>query len=756
LDQFKYRAFLSYSHRDSAWASWLHKSLEAYRPPKILVGTVATRGVVPRRLAPVFRDREELASATDLGTVINQALRESACQIVLCSPQAAKSKWVNEEILAFKRLGREDSIFCLIIGGEPNATDLPGAAEQECFPPALRYRLGVDGELSNVRTEPIAADARPGKDGKQRAKLKLIAGILGLGYDALRRREQQRRSRRLFAVTCAALAGMVVTSGLAAYALFQRSAAQRQTRRAEAEAETAKQTTNFLIDLFRISDPSEARGNSVTAREMLDKGAARIDHDLAGQPAIQATLLDTVGTVYMGLGLYREARPLLDRAVQRRREFAVDPETLSQSLGHLGELQTLQANFDAGERSYREAIRYQSALPATLPNRAALAKSLHGLGVLLAREGRDLDAEQNFRQALQLQRQVLGPDHGDIARTLQDLAKVMDDRGDLKGAIPVMRQALAMQRRLNGSQPDPGLAEAINDTGQLLYEAGDYDAAAKLYVEAIAVKHRLLGEKHPEIAITLGNLARALQNKGDLPGAEARFREALAMLRETLGELHPDVAMELNNLAFVQYDRGDRRTALATERQALDLLRELFPGDHPEVARLENRIGFWLTEAGDYTEADHDLEDALAMRRRLLGPQHPDVAGSLDHLAILQVARGQNADALLSARNAVSIFSSALSPTHWKTAVGECAEAAALTGLGRYAEAEPLLQHGLAILDKDPDAPEAYRGLAQHYLERLNAAQSRRLRARAAADPPVQPAAAVATVPASASLQQLP
>jgi hypothetical protein len=184
----KYWAFLSYSHRDARWANWLHRSVESYRPPKALVGTLGERGPVPRRLSPLFRDREELATATDLGTVIAEALRQSACQIVICSRQSAKSKWVNEEILAFKRLGRDDRIFCLIIDGEPNASDNPATADEECFPPALRYKLDAAGNLSSTRTEPIAADARPGKDGRNNAKLKLIAGVLGVGFDALRRR----------------------------------------------------------------------------------------------------------------------------------------------------------------------------------------------------------------------------------------------------------------------------------------------------------------------------------------------------------------------------------------------------------------------------------------------------------------------------------------------------------------------------------------------------------------------------------------
>jgi tetratricopeptide (TPR) repeat protein len=717
----KYRAFISYSHSDTRWATWLHRSLESYRPPKSLVGTVTARGMVPEKLAPVFRDREELASSTALGDVLNAALADSACQIVICSPRATQSRWVNEEILAFKRLGREDRIFCFIVDGEPNASDIPGQQALECFPPALRYALGAGGELSSVRMEPIAADARPGKDGRGNARLKLIAGMLGVGFDALRRREQQRRHRRLAIFAGSATAGMVLTSALAVYALLQRGVAQKQMMRAEAEAETARQTTTFLVDLFKVSDPSEARGNTVTAREMLDKGAARLDHELAGQPAIRATLMDTVGTVYMGLGLYKEARPLLDRAIDQRRNLqGTRPEVLADSLSHLGELAYWQADYAAAEKSYREAIANESAQPATPQNRVILAKSLHGLGEVLTSQGRDADAEQAFRKALDIQRQVLGPAHADIARTLQDLALVMDGAGDLKAAIPMMREAVNMQRALNGSQPDPGLALAIHNLAELLYEDGSYDGAEQLYAEALAMRHRLLGDKHPLIAGTLSSLGLVRQARGDLGGAEAMFREALAIQQQTLGVVHPDVATTLNNLAFVQYARGDRAAALENEREALRILRQLFPGDHPEVARIENRIGSWLTDAGEYAEADHDLQDALAMRRRLFGDKHPDIASSLVVVAILQVARGQNAEALESAQGAVDIFTTALSATNWKTALAQSAEGAALTGLGRYAEAEPLLQRGAAILSKDPGTPLAYRDLAQRYLVQLH------------------------------------
>jgi tetratricopeptide (TPR) repeat protein len=721
VDAPKYRAFISYSHRDAAWASWLHRALERYRPPKVLIGTATAQGQVPKRLTPIFKDRDELPSATDLGALINAALAGSAAQIIICSPNSAKSKWVNEEILAFKRLGREHQILCIIVGGEPYASDLPGREDEECFPPALRYRLGSDGNLSTVRTEPIAADARPGKDGKNNAKLKLISGLLGVGFDALRRREQQRRNARLFAFSCAAAAGMVLTTGLAAYALVQRAAAQRQTLRAEAEARTSKKATQFLVELFKIFDPSEARGNTVTAREMLDKGAVRIQGELAKEPEIQATLMDTVGTVYMGLGLYAQARPLIDGAVAKRRQLSgLDPLDLSDSLSHQGELMALQADYDAGEKAYREAIRIESAGLKDRQNQEKLASSRYGLGTLLAKQGRYKDAEENLREALERQKALYGATHPAVARTLKDLARAVDDGGNLAAAIPLMERAVAMQRELRGTEPHPDLAEVLNDMGLLLYEKGDSSGAEKFYRESLAMNRRLLGDKHPEIANGLENVAMTEQDRGDLAGAEKLYRQSLEMRRDLLGPDHHEVGRTLANLASLQSDRGETSEALSNMRQVLATYRKAYPPDHPETARILNVIGSWLTIAGEYTEADVYLQEGLAMRQRLFDAHHPDVASSLIALAILQVDEKNYPAAIASARGAKAIYTAALSPDHWRTALAECAEGAALTGLGRYAEAEKPLAHGYSILSKNGELPLIYKTLAKTWFDNLH------------------------------------
>jgi tetratricopeptide (TPR) repeat protein len=719
VDAFKYRAFLSYSHRDARWGAWLHKALESYRPPEQLVGQTTAWGPVPKRLTPVFRDREELASATDLGAVISEALSKSACQIVICSPAAARSKWVNEEILGFKRLGREHRIFCFIVGGEPNASDDPARAHEECFPPALRYRLGPDGELSSTRTEPIAADARAGKDGRTNAKLKLVAGMLGVGFDSLRQREQQRRQRKLLAIAAASIAGMVLTSALAGAALIARATAQRQTALAKREAETARQTTAFLVDLFKISDPSEARGNRLTAREVLDSGAGRIQTQLTDQPQIRSTLMDTLGTVYMGLGLYDQAKPLLEHALTTRR--ALPPEEqgpLALSLSHVGDLLTLRAEYPDAEKAYRQAIALQRSLPDDRRDERMLARSLFGMGQELIEEGNYPQAERNLREALTLQRKLFQGPNEDQARTLQVLGRAVSER-DASQAIPLVREALDMHRTLWGRQPYPDYADTLNDLGLLLYDKGDYESSERLLRESLAMKQKLLGEKHPEIATSLNNLAEVLQNKGDLAGAEANYRACLAMRRELLGSVHPLVAQALNNLAFVYYDKGDVHAALDSEQESLRIYRQLFPGDSPDVAQIMNRLGYWLTQSGDYKNAESYLTEALAMRRHLFSGAHPEIASSLVHVAILQVATHRYSEALVSARAASDIFTTTASPTNWKAAVAESVSGAALAGLGRFKEAQERLLHGYSLLRDDVGAIPMYRALARHYVEDL-------------------------------------
>ena len=227
-EDYKYWAFISYSHQDRAWGDWLHKTLETYRVPRRLVGRASRDGQVPERLYPVFRDRDELPSSANLGDVLNESLRQSRYQIVICSPRSAASRWVNEEIKYFKSLGREDRVLCLIVDGEPNVFDIPGRDIEECFAPALRYRVDAHGQITDIPAEPIAADAREHADGKRGAKLKLLSGLLGVGLDEIVQRERQREFWKRVQIGAAAMAFAGLCVGAWQWYQNERAARERE------------------------------------------------------------------------------------------------------------------------------------------------------------------------------------------------------------------------------------------------------------------------------------------------------------------------------------------------------------------------------------------------------------------------------------------------------------------------------------------------------------------------------------------------
>lgn len=212
---------------------WLHKRLETYPIPKAITGRITPAGIIPKRLQPIFRDRDELSASNNLGETIEAALASSENLIIICSPAAAKSKWVNQEVLTFKRNNRDAQLFSVIVKGEPYASGIPGREDEECFPPALRYDINSDGSLSNTLAEPLAADFRQTADGKRLGLLKLVSGMLGIGLDEIVQRDMKRSRKRVTAITSGSLATVLVMGSLTWFATDAKQEAEM--RRTEAE-----------------------------------------------------------------------------------------------------------------------------------------------------------------------------------------------------------------------------------------------------------------------------------------------------------------------------------------------------------------------------------------------------------------------------------------------------------------------------------------------------------------------------------------
>lgn len=229
---YKYKAFISYSHRDRKWGAWLHRMLEQFEFPKDFLRTSTRISGQSHLLRPIFRDREELSVGHNLATKIEGALRQSECLIVICSPESARSHWVNKEILFFKQQNRAAKIFSVIIAGEPNS-----GKQTECFPDALRYKINSAGILTDQRVEPLAADLRDSGDGKRLGLLKLVAGLVGTDLDALVQRDLKRNRQRVIAVTLTSFTLVSVMGALLINAMTARQEAEKRREVAEEQIE---------------------------------------------------------------------------------------------------------------------------------------------------------------------------------------------------------------------------------------------------------------------------------------------------------------------------------------------------------------------------------------------------------------------------------------------------------------------------------------------------------------------------------------
>ncbi|WP_437841993.1 tetratricopeptide repeat protein [Sorangium sp. So ce1153] len=366
----------------------------------------------------------------------------------------------------------------------------------------------------------------------------------------------------------------------------------------------------------------------------------------------------------------------------------------------------------------QQAGRYDEAIPlarsalelreeALGPEHPDVAQSLNNLALLLLAKGDHATAEPLFRRALAILEKALGPDHPGVATTLNNLALLLQAKGDHATAEPLFRRALAIREKTLG--PDyPDVAASLNNLAGLLLARGDYAAAEPLFRRALAILEKALGPDHPDVATTLNNLALLLLAKGDHAAAEPLFRRALAIREKTLRPDHPDVAASLSNLALLLLAKGDHAAAEPLFRRALAILEQALGPGHPDVATSLSNLAGLLEAKGDYAAAEPLYRRSLAIREQALGPEHPDVATSLNNLALLLHAKSDYAAAEPLFRRALAILEKALGPEHPNVITSLNNLALLLHARGDDAAAEPLYRRALARREKalGPEHPD--------------------------------------------------
>jgi non-specific serine/threonine protein kinase/serine/threonine-protein kinase len=411
-----------------------------------------------------------------------------------------------------------------------------------------------------------------------------------------------RRHRLGVAVAAAGILGLAGFAGTMA----------AQAKRIARERDRAERVSEFLVDLFKVSDPGEARGNSITAREVLDRGADHVQEELEKEPEVLASLLQTMGGVYMGLGLYSKAEKLFERCGDIRHALFGEEDP-----------QTLQC---------RQAQAYA-----------------------ILRVGRIEEAQRRFKDLIAVRRRVLGDDNPDTLQSLDNYATTLEEQGNYREAGPIYRQVLEARLRVLGRDTRLTNWSFQNVGFNLLQQAMGTEAGAKqkaLYAESekmlregIAGFGRVLGPDHPDTLWARRNLVQCLESQNRLSEAEALQREVLETSRRVLGADHVGTRWGESILARILAGEKRYDEAEALYRGALDSLRRTLGPEHSRTLAVMFNMasGLYLSQ-GDYEKAELLLRDVYATATRIHDDAYlRDVAYNLGCFSAL---RGNRREAL--------------------------------------------------------------------------------------------------------------
>ena len=436
-----------------------------------------------------------------------------------------------------------------------------------------------------------------------------------------------------------------------------------QVRRVARERDTAQQVSGLLMEMYSAFNPSETRGVQVTAEAVLDRGAALIQAELKEQPDVQARMLDTIGSLYLEVGLTDRAIDVLQSSLSIGRS-AGQRDTLeaAKTLNQLANAHRARQALAEAEPLARQALDIRRRLAG--PRSPDTAESLDTLGVVFLLRGYTVEGAPLLTEALDIWRQTKGPDSAEFASTLLNLARFWRERADYLKAEDIPR--------------------------------GDLLKAEKFERERLAIRRKAFGDVHVFTTNSLSALGLLLRESGRPQEAEPLMREAVAIRRQLFGERHLSFIEAINNLALVLQDVGKRVEAEERYRLANDVIRKLSP-NHPQLATNVGNMGTLLAEMGRFEDAAAAYHEAIGVRRRRLGGDHPGVARMQDNLARLLCDQERFAEALPIADEALAIRRAKLGDRHYETATSMVTRARVLAGLGRRAEAEPLLRNGNAI-----------------------------------------------------------
>jgi serine/threonine-protein kinase len=536
-------------------------------------------------------------------------------------------------------------------------------------------------------------------------------------------RIQEKPKKRLRRLAAAAIISAFVLFGIKYTVDLQRERTQAVQARDEATSVVA-----FLVDLFEVSDPGEARGNTITAREILEKGAKEIEQGLEEQPLIRARMMETIGTVYRKLGLYKNALPLLERALEiNEARLDADSPRLAETFLSVAMLYDDQGKYEEAEKLVRRSLEIRSEVLDT--DHPDYAESLLELGWLHYNKGDFPEAESCFQRAFEIRERAFGLNHPDVAESLEALGQMHYIQRRFEEAEPYLERAIEIREYVQGND-HPDLAQSLSNLANIIYYQGRYGEAKELYERSLDIRKKAIGSIHPDVADNLDNIGILFHAQGKLDEAIAYYEQALEVRKQTLGEKHPDVAYSYDSVARVYQAQGQYQKAANYFQKALETYEKTLGPDHAQLPDTIHGLAQALQMIGNETEAESLHNRGLKIREDHWGPDHFRVYKSLEDLGYFYMKAERYEEAEKSYRRALKILEKEEGmKEHLVYLLSNLANT--LVMLQKYEDSEQMLKRAMEECEKDQTispGTHAYclvslGSLYHHHMDRLQEAE---------------------------------
>ena len=483
-----------------------------------------------------------------------------------------------------------------------------------------------------------------------------------------------------------------------------------ELRRIRQERDRANRIAEFMSNMFRVSDPNEARGNSITAREILDKASANMDKELALDPEVRAQLMDLMGTVYQRLGLFSRSEALLKRAVEVQKEAlgASRPDTL-RSQSDLAWTLDHEGKYADAEKLERETLEAERRVIG--PADKQTLRTMNDLGWTLHEEGKDAEAEKVERESMLTGQKAFGSESSLAIGARSNLAVIAFSQEKYAEAEELQRENLEVYRRLYGAD-QPDTLQAMDNLANTLSREKKYADAEQLERETLEAERRVLGPEHPYTAETIDNLAYTLLQEKQYPEAEKLQRESLEIEKKTLGPEHPDTLLTMVNIAVTLNSEGRVEEGDKLARETLSIEQRVLGPAHPQTLNTMEYFAEEYTELHKYAEAEKAQREILAVDQKYLGAESPKALAEMQAIAFTLANEKRYDDAMKMLEGLREIQRRKLGAENPLTAGTTYNMACIAARAGKKAEALELLRgamdHGLAAdvaaqMDKDAD-----------------------------------------------------